>query len=186
MIRKMHFAILATLLFTAHIFSQKKSLEIGIKVMTEFTHPKIYEPGIGLQSVLKLTKHSGVETGLYLKTDANSYFSYDSAFNLGYRQSKEKNLLLPILYRFDSKFLSFTAGPILKYFMSWKDVTKAPPQTITRYNQKTFELMASLSISKNFHLSPSLILEPEVRGSAFVPRGGGGFQLNLSLRKKLF
>jgi hypothetical protein len=79
--------------------------------------------------------------------------------------------------------LNFTAGPVLKYYTGWSPADKAPLAEGISYGQYKFEVKASISISKNFKLSKNIILEPEFRGSAFVPRGGGGFSENIALRK---
>lgn len=187
--RRQSFFLISTLFlfFTYGVYGQKRSLQIGGKLITEFEDWKTYEPGLGVQLVYRITKHSGIESGIYYKIQARGgYYYFDTAFNLYYWTVKERTLLLPVLYRYDSKTLNFTAGPVLKYSMGWKDRTKNPPAFIPPYALQNFELIATISVSRNFYLNSAWILEPEIRASAFVPAGGGGVSLNIALRKKIF
>ncbi len=168
------------------VYSQKTSLEIGGKVINELATWKNFGPGAGLQVVYKVTKHSGLETGIYYKINPKHYLFPDSLLGLSYEKFNERVILIPILYRFDSKIINFTAGFGIDYIISLKDIQKKEPLGYPKDYFNRIEFVSILSISKTFYLNNSWILEPEIRGTAFVPAGGGGVGLNISLRKKIF
>ena len=188
----MKIKLTTTLLFSLLIsssstYSQNRSLQLGVKIFNELTFSNQYSPGFGAQVVYRLYKKSCVESGLYYKIIPKLFFSYPLASTTFYGfDVSERNILLPVLYRYDSRLLNFTIGPILEYNLSWK-ITNSPPDIVIKdYITKRLKLLASASISKNFMLSPKWIVEPECRFSAYVPDGDGSYGINLSFRKKIY
>ncbi len=167
------------------IYGQKGSFQLGGKLINELTFDNQYAPGIGAQAIYRFGGKSGIETGLYYKIRPN-VFPFIPPFSYYYHiEIEERNILLPLLYRFDSRFLNFTIGPVLKYFIGWKVRRNESGVVIKDYTTDRFELISTASISRNFKLTPTWIFEPEIRFSAFVPNGDGGWGLNFSIRKKL-
>ena len=183
MIKNIFLFQLFLLIGTLSTYSQKKSsLEIGGKIISEWVEWKSYGPGAGLQAIFKVTDHSGIETGLYYIIKPRFYFQPTTL----YKKVNEKTILIPFLYKFDSRLINFTAGFALDYLIDKNQPDRDLSISITKYNTGRIEFLPTLSISKNFYLNESLIFEPEIRGTSFIPRGGGGFAFNLSLRKKVF
>lgn len=168
-----------------NVKAQNNSLEIGGKLMNEWVEGKSYGPGIGLQAIYKITKHSGIETGLYYKTSPRFYFLVYTAGNY-YKKVNEKTILIPLVYKFDSRLINFTAGMAVDYLIVKNQSDRDLSRSITKNNPGRAQFISTLSVSKNFYLNESLIFEPEIRGSSYIPAGGGGVGFNLSFRKKIF
>ena len=167
--------------------SQKKSLQIGAKIFNELTLSNQYAPGVGAQVIYSITKKSSIESGLYYKIRPNPFLSFPpNSATVYYVEVSERNLLFPLLYRFDSHPINFTAGPVLEYNLGWKLRRSHSDIMIKDYITERLKLLASASISKNFKLSQKWIVEPEFRFSAYVPDGDGSYGINLSFRKKIF
>lgn len=172
--------------FTTEIFGQKKTFEVGGKLINELTFYNGFAPGIGAQVIYRMSNKSGIESGLYYKIRPISFHSFPPNSTTFYQvEVSERNLLFPVLYRFDSRYVNFTIGPVLEYFLGWKFRPHQSEVVIKDYITESFELIATASISKKFNLKNNWIIEPEFRFSAFVPNGDGGYGLNLSFRKKL-
>ena len=166
--------------------AQKSSLEIGAKLINELADWTTYAPGGGAQFVLKLTMHSGIETGLYYKLNPRVYyFSYEPT-GLSKKKFTQKVILVPLVYRYDSRSINFTAGLAVDYLVNREQLKKTHALGLPDEYYNRFELVSTISLSKSFYLHRSLVLEPEIRANAFVPAGGGGVALNVSLRKQFF
>jgi hypothetical protein len=169
-----------------NVLAQDKSIEIGGKIINELTFYNGYAPGIGGQIIYRMGKHSGIESGLYYKIRPISFNFYPPIITTFYYvEASERNILFPVLYRFDSRFVNFTIGPVLEYFIGWKQNRSNSDVVIKDYVTDRLELISTASISKNFMISHKWIFEPEIRFSAFVPNGDGGYGLNFSFRKIL-
>jgi len=182
MIKNVFLIQLFILIGTSPTYSQKSSLEIGGKLISEWVEWESYAPGIGVQAIYKITDHSGIETGLYYMTKPRFYFQPTTL----YKKVNEKTILIPLLYKFDSRLINFTAGFAIDYLIDKNQPDRDLYILITNDKTGRIEFLPTFSISKNFYLNESLIFEPEIRGTSFIPRGGGGFALNFSLRKKVF
>ena len=109
------------LFFNPGLNEQEKSVQIGGKFINELLFGNHYAPGFGAQVVYRIGKRSGIESGLYYKIRPNSFLYYPPISTTFYHiHISEKNILFPMLYRFDSRFLNFTVGPVLEYFIGWK------------------------------------------------------------------
>ena len=155
-------------------------------MINELAMWKSFGFGIGVQSVYMFTKHSGIESGLYYKINPKNYFTTDAQGNFVNIIAREKTILFPVLYRFESALINFTAGMAIDYLLNQKDFKSNTSFPSVKWKGRNSEFISTISISKNFYLKKSLIVEPEIRASSFVPAGGGGVALNLSLRKKIF
>ena len=181
--RQLLYLSIIFLLLTPAI-GQKRSLQIGGKIINELTFYNGYTPGGGIQAIYRIGKHGGIESGVYYKIRRRDYFLQTINGILVVEEVTERNIIIPFLYRFDSKHINFTIGPAVEFFLGWK-VKKTNYNDLTGYRAENPELISTASVSRNFNLPNNWIFEPELRFSAFVPRGDGGFGLNFSFRKKL-
>jgi hypothetical protein len=175
---------LFTIIPVAH--SQKISLEIGGKIINELSDGNRYGPGAGLQAVYKITKHSGIETGLYYKVNPQFYMVSYSLNNSTVRRYDQKVINLPLSYRFGSRLVNFTAGFAVEYSLNLKQIKRSHPATYNDEFLRRLTAVPTLSISKSFYFSRNWVIEPELRTSAPIPQGGVGKGINISIRKKIF
>jgi hypothetical protein len=101
------------------------------------------------------------------------------------RRYDEKVIYLPLLYRFESGLVNFTAGFALEYFLNMKKTEKILPPGYTSEFFTRLEVISTISLSKSWNLGKSWIIEPELRASAPIPEGGVGTGVNISLRKRI-
>jgi hypothetical protein len=171
------------------VTAQKRSLQIGGKLINEFTFYNGFAPGFGGQVVYRISRHGGIESGLNYQ---NKYFSFFTFVQVGgnsytyYTKIAEHYLQIPLLYRFDSKAINFSAGPTLDYFIGWNVRHKDPGVTVNDYDRNTVSLVGAACVSRSFYLSPSIILEPELKFNYIFTQDDGGVAINIALRKKLF
>ena len=112
------------LLMLSPAFGQKKSAEIGLKLINEIEDRGTYAPGIGVQALYMITDHSGIESGFYYKINPQYYLVSSSLNNYTFKRYKEKVIQLPLLYRFESRLVNFTGGFALEYFINLKEFKK--------------------------------------------------------------
>ncbi len=173
------------------LFGQKnkKSLEVGAKLINEHFQSNGWGIGPGGHLVYKVSKHSGIESGLFYQSKPVRFYIYFSngvSTDIYYGKVADRRLLLPVLYRFSSKLLNFSVGPELGYFIGWKTKSASPGLTISSYDTNNLQFSFSAGISKSFNLSKSLILEPEVRYNLHLTEEDFGPSFSISLRKKIF
>jgi hypothetical protein len=166
-------------------FGQKRSLQIGGKLVNEIENGGHYSPGIGVQTIFKFTKHSGIESGLLYNVNPKFYMISQGLMNYSTRRYDEKVIYLPLLYRFESRLVNFTAGFALEYFLNMKQTEKILPPGYTSEFFTRLEVISTISLSKSWNLGKSWIIEPELRTSAPIPQGGVGTGVNISLRKRI-
>ena len=133
-------------------------------------------------------KHGGLESGLYYEARYWGIFTqiqYGQSIYQYYTKIAERWLQLPLLYRYDSKFINFVVGPALDYFIGWKAKHTDPGVTVNSYDRNPVRFVGSAGISKSFNLASTVILEPEIKFNYFPSEDDGGVLINNSLRKKL-
>ena len=168
--------------------AQIRQLQIGGKIINDLTLYNGYAPGFGGQIVYRMGKHGGLESGLYYESRYQAFFTTVQIMQTTYyyyTKIAERWLQLPLLYRFDSKFINFVVGPALDYFIGWKVKHADPGVTVNDYDRNSVRLVTSAGISKSFHLSSTIVLEPEIKFNYFPSESDGGVLINVSLRKKL-
>ena len=144
-----------------------------------------WSPGFGGQVVYRLTKHSGLESGLYYSTERLFYYFFVGTSNFTLDIS-ERWLVLPLYYRFDSKIINVSAGPQLEYFLGWKDRTNVSGVDIDDYSRNSFRVGVSAALSKTIHLTSKWLLEPEARINFYPEEEYGTTGINLAFRRTLF
>jgi hypothetical protein len=78
------------LLILAPAFGQKRSSEIGVKLINEIEDRGTYAPGIGVQALYMITNHSGIESGFYYKINPQYYMESSSLTNYTFKRYNEK------------------------------------------------------------------------------------------------
>lgn len=175
--------------FPLPAIAQEKSLQIGGKLINEFTFYNGFAPGFGGQVVYRIGKHGGIESGLNYQ---NKYLSIFTTLIVGgnsynyYTKIAEHHLQIPLFYRYDSKAINFSAGPMLDYFIGWDVRHTDPGVTVNNYDRNTVSLAGTAGVSRSFYLSPTIILEPELKFNYILTEDDGGVSINIALRKKLF
>jgi len=164
--------------------AQKKSLQVGIKLLNELTFYNGLVPGFGAQLVYEMGRHGGLESGIYYDNQITTYWFYSPGVSV-FGEVAERRLTIPIWYHFHSKALNFSGGPSLSYFVGWKDKSSFGAK-VTSYTTNALQVQGSAGISKTINLSSSILLEPEVRFNYIFGRDDGNISLNLALRKKIF
>jgi hypothetical protein len=174
------------ILMVSPAFAQKRSLEIGVKLINEIEDRETYAPGIGVQALYIITNHSGIESGFYYKINPQYYMESYGLMNYTFKRYNEKVIQLPLLYRFQARLVNFTAGCTFEYFINLKEFKKTLPASYADQSLQRLTVLPTISMSKSLYFSRSWCVEPELRASAPIPQGGVGIGVNLSLRKRIF
>jgi hypothetical protein len=184
--------------FAVPVFSQTKSLQLGVKFMGELTLWDGIAPGAGIQLVYRLAKHGGFETGInWQNRGAGTFFTEGPSggpaggpYILYQSEIRSHRLQVPLLYRFNSNILNFTAGPVIDFHLSTKVKGNDPDPTLKQYKSYGTQILATAGVSHSFRFGTAWILEPEITfnyvNKPSIEDDDGGLGINLSLRKKIF
>lgn len=183
---------LASLVTVASAQDSKTNL-VGVSILAEYEPEDIIKPAFGFVFERKLSRRSGIETGLFYK--ANKWtFSFDVPEPSGgtYWETvevRESYLNIPILYRFYTKAVTVSVGPVLDVFVGWDEISPDEGQVTSYEVSPSVKFGPLLKVSKPISLGEQLILEPELR-FGIVLNGistayyGIGVQLKQQLLKK--
>lgn len=172
---------------TLSALPQVKSVQIGLKITNGFTSNDDYVPGFGGQFVYRFSKHGGIESGIYYQSRYITSFQTEWQILNGGNISEVigHRLQFPVFYRFDSKAVNFTAGPVLDIGVGNKIKTDDPDPVLKNYKWEKTVLITIAGVSKTFTLSHEWLLEPEAQFTYIIDNDVAGISLNLSLRKKI-
>lgn len=125
-------------------------------------------PGVGLVIDHKLTRKSGIESGVFYRTFKDrSFFNIvpPSGGNLFlFSEIRESYITVPILYKFHTRIVNVSLGPTFDFFLGWKQTGGSPDLEVNDFSiDPTFSIGGILKMSKNIRLSESLHLEPDMR-----------------------
>lgn len=171
------------------LFSQDRTLQAGLKLTGELTLYDGLAPGAGIQFVYKLTHHSGFESGVFWqKRRFATLFTEGPPGNTPLYKTTvySHRLQIPLLYRFSSKPINFSTGPVIDFPIGKTIVTNDPDPTLNKIDNYKTGINLTINFSHTFHLSPALLLEPEIGFNYLPARNDGGAAINLSLRRKIF
>lgn len=171
------------------IIAQNKSFQIGGKIINELTFHNGFAPGFGGQIIYKMGTHGGIESGLFYQSKPigfNFIVSSVTGSNYYFAKISERRILFPIFYRFNSKVINFSAGPIMDYFINWKTRSASQGVSVNNYDRNALQIIASAGVSKTIWLSGKWLIEPEVLFNFNITEEDGGVALNFCFRKKLF
>lgn len=139
----------------------------GLSVNGEI-YPEInFRPNIAGTLERQLTRHSGVETGLYYHTKlstgiiihTDAYSSHAYSFTIS-----QRHMTVPVLYKYYSNIINFSAGPAFDFYLGCKQKDHEFPFQIKYYDVNPNLRVGFLAkVSKFIHLNKQLILEPEIR-----------------------
>lgn len=164
-------AIIITLccfVFSSENYAQKQSLA-GVNITTD-VYPEL-RPRVGITFERLFRKHSGAETGLYYRTErlfgvvnyTDSLSSNSYAFTIS-----RKYIMVPLLYKYYSKFLNFSAGPTIDFYAGWEQKNDASLLKIESHTVTPKITIGYLAkVSKVFSFNRRFILEPEIRFGSF-------------------
>ena len=167
-------------------FAQKTNL-LGLNVNSE-VYPGAFRPSVGVSFESQLGKHSGFETGLYYRTGVTRGLT-TYADSTGPRMYQftvaHRYMNLPILYKFYSRFLNFSAGPTVDLFTGWQQKRDAMPANITDFDvNPKLDLGFLIKAGKAILLNNRIILEPEIRYA--YPRDFGGLGVGVAVKYNAF
>jgi hypothetical protein len=185
--KKLAFIVLAIAMgYFCPVFAQTKSLQLGIKVMGELTLYDGLAPGGGLQLIYRTRKHGGIETGIVFQSRKTARLFFESSPVSTQFQEVEifsQRLQFPVLYRFNSKALNFTVGPVFDFRIGSHAKPADYDPALKHYKGYGSQVITSAGISHSFNLSSTWVLEPEITYNHNFNRDDGGMGINLALRK---
>jgi hypothetical protein len=156
---------------TGFTFAQKQ-ISAGLNFTVEERTGGKSAAGFGAACDFKITKHSGLLTGVLRRTYSTKFTIIAGPSNIQRVSGAERRLSLFLLYKFHSKILNFSAGSVFEFFAGLKEY---PDNTATPINPfslgSKFNAGIMGSISKNIRLSKKLIIEPELRLTILAPSG---------------
>lgn len=154
--------------FSLRNYAQKQSLA-GVNISTD-VYPEL-RPRVGITFEKQFRKHSGAETGLYYRTQRLvGFVNYtDSLGSNSYSFAiSSKYLSVPLLYKYYSDFLNFSAGPTLDFYVGWKQKNNASGLKIQSHTvNPKITIGYQAKVSKIFNLNRRFIVEPEIRFGSY-------------------
>ena len=146
------------------LYLLKKKTYVGFNFINEISEEEsAVATGLGLTIERQFTKHSGIESGLYYRTNKTTFYFTDNISNFTNNYTvAERYLSIPFLYKFYSRILNISAGPTFDYYVGWKQ--KAGIVKVDNYSMDpNVGLGFMFKLSKKINLSDHIILEPELR-----------------------
>jgi hypothetical protein len=151
--------------FTAFNSSAQKATYAGLNFTVESTSGAL-RPGIGAKLERKLTRRSGIESGLYYRNyvhglvvtvvNGNRFENFPVTVS-------ERQISIPILYKFYSRIVNISIGPTFDFYLDWKQKNKSSVVVNDYSVDPNFSIGLMGKLSKSFSLTEKIFLEPEVR-----------------------
>ncbi|WP_167616609.1 hypothetical protein [Maribellus sediminis] len=136
---------------------------LGIDFVNEVADKDHLRPGVGLNIVRTVGKHSGIEAGVYYRTYIQS-LSFSMAGHYYDVDIRESHLSIPVLYKFSSRIVNVSAGPSFEVFLGWKDKSSPDEVEVDGYDiDPNYNLGVLFKMGKDIKLSEKLVFEPELR-----------------------
>ena len=124
-------------------------------------------PGIGAKIERKLTRRSGIESGLYYRTygqDVYITITGPDATEFFPVKVSERILSIPVLYKYYSRIVNISLGPTFDFFLGWKQRNMSNVLVVNDYSiDPNFSVGLMGKVSKNISLTEKISLEPELR-----------------------
>ena len=160
-IRLSKLSLILSAVFIANVsFSQKESF-IKINITNEFIKGKSFIKGFGLSFEKHITKHSGVEGGIWYRT-YNVHGSVRSG-DLFYNYTLHENhFSIPVLYKYSSSIIDFSVGPTIDFYGDWSVNKFSDLKVISDKEKKNFGVGFLAKASKSLIVSNKLYVEPEI------------------------
>jgi len=156
---------------------------VGVNINSE-VYPEISKFSIGATLERQITRRSGAETGLYYRTQlTNGEITYtDASGSHAYSFSvSERHMVLPVLYKYYSNAINFSAGPVLDFYIGWKQKNDEFPFQIKSYDVNPNIKVGFLTkVSKAILLNEHIVLEPEIRFGAVQTLDEAGLGIGIA------
>jgi hypothetical protein len=159
------FSLLFAIGFSINAYSQQQSL-IGLNVNGD-VYPSKFRPSVGLTFEKQFLIHSGFETGLFYRTSklggVITYIDASGSYSNSFVVS-QRYLTIPVLYKYYSKILNFSAGPTVDFFLGWEQKDNGSSAQIDNLEVgRKVNVGFLVKAGKMIPLSKQLLLEPELR-----------------------
>ncbi len=146
----------------------QEQTRIGVAYTLDLQNGSTFQSGFGGLLERKLTKRSGVETGLYYRVHNLIFFSniFDQGtlIFVGRGVIQERFLSIPLLYKFYSPVVNFAVGPSVDFFLGWRQSQGQPDIVVDDYSLNPVFLTGVLvKVSKEFQIADQWLIEPEFR-----------------------
>lgn len=162
---------LLTLLAPSILLAQKRIL-MGVNI-NENIYPdqiELNRLNIGATFEIQMSRHSGGETGLFYHANSTTgIISYPDATGPHSYSFTVSNryLTVPVLYKYYTKFIDFSVGPTIDFYVGWKQKHDEFPYQIQSNTVNPKMRVGFLAkVSKDFSLSQRFVIEPEIRFSS--------------------
>ncbi|MEO5890122.1 MAG: hypothetical protein ABIQ31_07715 [Ferruginibacter sp.] len=167
-------------------FSQVKSTYVGLNVISEFESSLANgTPGVGITIERQLTKHSGIESGIYYRTHIynQTFITNSTVFSFSV---SEKYISLPLLYKYYSRIVNLSAGATVDYFAGWSQKSGTDGLKVNSHSvDPNFAFGIMAKAGKSFPINKQLFIEPELRFNYIMPTLRNYFGIGVSLKYKL-
>ena len=175
---------LMLLLSSTQLLHAQTETRIGANFTADLTYSNDFKPGVGLALEGKITKRSGLETGVYYRNNPMNFTTYvqlpqGGVFAIN-SSITERFLSVPVLYKFYSKIVNISAGTTFDFLLKAEQTAGLPDVVVTNYKtNNSFDMGVMLKVGKQIKLADSWLLEPELRINPLfsTERVYGGFSL---------
>lgn len=154
-------------------YAQKTSF-IGLKFNIETTSSN-FKPGLGVLFERRITRRSGVETGVYYRNYIqNGSITYiDSTGSRSYSFIvSERHLSIPVLYKLYTRILNLSVGPTFDFYLGWKQKNTTPLLKVDAYNiDPNLSIGLLTKVSRKINLNKQFALEPELYFNPILTSG---------------
>jgi hypothetical protein len=168
MIRTIFLAAFLMAIFLCESQAQEK-FERMTEIALAFTldAPDMYDtwrPGFGIGLNRRLTKRSGFETGLYYR-NYEQVLSRSDGMSMPtlFANLNERNLMIPLLYRFQNTWIHVSLGPTFDFFTGWRQTRDLGLNVETYSRRPSVDMGAMVKIGVPLELSDKVKVLPEMR-----------------------
>lgn len=156
--------VLAFFLLTPVMLLAQHETSIGLNFTVETTADEDGAlAGLGAVADFKITKRSGIETGVYLRGYKTRFRILIPPSGLWAVTVAERHLSFPLLYKYHTRIVNLSAGPTFDFFLGWKQKDNSGAVVNSYSIDPEFNVGIMGKISKRINLSKKFILEPEIR-----------------------
>lgn len=169
----------------------QKSTLVGLNFTTE-TYGEQLRPGVGLIIERKLTRKSGIESGIYYRTYHTDWSTTVTGGSnppvTFYYTIAERFISVPVLYKFYSRIVNLSAGLSFDFYMGYRQKNKSGTGLVVNsYSiDPNMAVGVQVKMSKPIRLDDKLVLEPELRLNPVITynRSYAGIGLTAKYRLK--
>jgi hypothetical protein len=162
---------------------------IGFGVIGEYSNDVRIYPLAGFVWERKFTSRSGLETGMYYRSERFELFlNVSQSGSGGFSELvsiREHYLSFPILYRYYLPKYTLSLGPVIDVYVGW-DQLKKDRVTVDAFSRSpNFDLGPLLKVSRQWAITEKLFLEPEIRFGALIRTSTLFFGIGVQLKEKI-